>query len=428
MKLNLLPGIIMIPVFFLLAFSAAAQQSTLTITNPSAIERTDEMVVLKRSALAAKLGNIPAGKYVVVHTKNNTPVLVQYDDRDKDGEWDEAVFLYNYKKKEKVNFLISIASSPAAVKAVVRAHVRQKRKNAADEFGHDLTLDSIPAGQPATDFSKQPLPPFLTEGPAWENDKTGFRIYFDVRNGKDIWGKTTAAMVLDEVGSKTSDDYHQQAGWGMDILKVGKSLGAGSLALSVPVKNNKDTLVRLGGNNMGKVIYEKIADGPLRAVFRLHYPEWKVLNNANTVSVTEEISIWGGQYFYESKVWISGEPAGAKLVTGIVNLHSKQSYEMDMAGAKILYTYDVQTENNDQLGMAIAVQKNILNGFAATADAATDIQNTYIVKIDLNKKQPAVFRFYAGWEKSNEQFTTAQKFRKFLEQQAVVTGQSLIIK
>lgn len=428
MKLNLLPGIVMIPVFFLLAFSAAAQQSTLTITNPSAIERTDEMVVLKRSALAAKLGNIPAGKYVVVHTKNNTPVLVQYDDRDKDGEWDEAVFLYNYKKKEKVNFLISIASSPAAVKAVVRAHVRQKRKNAADAFGHDLTIDSIPAGQPATDFSKQPLPPFLTEGPAWENDKTGFRIYFDVRNGKDIWGKTTAAMVLEEVGSKTSDDYHKQADWGMDILKVGKSLGAGSIALSVPVKNNKDTLVRLGGNNMGKVIYEKIADGPLRAVFRLHYPEWKVLNNANTVSVTEEISIWGGQYFYESKVWISGEPAGAKLVTGIVNLHSKQSYEMDMAGAKILYTYDVQTENNDQLGMAIAVQKNIFNGFAATADAATDIQNTYIVKIDLNKKQPAVFRFYAGWEKSNEQFTTAQKFRKFLEQQAVVTGQSLIIK
>lgn len=428
MKPNVFPGIVIAAVIFLLASSAVAQQSIVTIINPSSTERKDEIVVLKRSVLETKLGNIPAGKYVVMHTKSNTPVLIQYDDMDKDGKWDEAVFLYNYKKKEKVVFLISIASSPAAIKAMVRAHVRQKRKNTDDSFGDDLAIDSIPAGQPATDFSKQPLPPFLTEGPAWENDKTGFRLYFDVRNGKDIWGKTTAKMVLDEVGSKTSEDYHKQADWGMDILKVGKSLGAGSLALSVPVKNNKDTLVRLGGNNMGKVIYEKIADGPLRAVFRLHYPEWKILNNIKPVSLTEEISIWGGQYFYESKVWITGEPAGVSLATGIVNLHSRQSHEMDIADSKVLYTYDVQTENNDKLGMAIIVQKNIFNGFITTANTATDVQNTYVVKIDLSKKQPAVFRFYAGWEKSDGQFTSMEKFRKFLMQQAAVAGQSLIIK
>jgi hypothetical protein len=46
-------------------------------------------------------------------------------------------------------------------------------------------------------------------------------------------------MVLDEVGADTSKNYHQQADWGMDVLKVGASLGAGSLALYVPLSMEK---------------------------------------------------------------------------------------------------------------------------------------------------------------------------------------------
>ncbi len=38
----------------------------------------------------------------------------------------------------------------------------------------------------------------------------------------------------------------------MDVLKVGKSLGAGSLALLMKDAAGKDTLVRLGGKLYGK--------------------------------------------------------------------------------------------------------------------------------------------------------------------------------
>jgi hypothetical protein len=258
------------------------------------------------------------------------------------------------------------------------------------------------------------LPPYLTEGPAWENDKVGFRLYFDIRNGKDIWGKTTSRMMMDEVGTDTANNYHKQAEWGMDVLKVGPSLGAGSLALQVPLPNGKDTLVRLGGKNIGGVTYEKIADGPVRAIFQLTYSNWKVGEGVSPVSVTEEIHIWGGQYFYESRVSVTGAPAGTKLVTGIVNLHSKQMYETDTAGYKSIYTYDVQSENKDKLGMAIVMPAAQEAGTATTPNVNTDIQNTYIMKANIKDDQPVVFRFYAGWEKSDERFTTEEGFKQYL--------------
>lgn len=428
MKRNLVFNSIIFISVSLMASCSADHEEQLTITNPSEIERPDELIVVKRSVMEEKVGKIPLGKYAVITTKNNKPVVLQYDDLDNDGNWDEAAFLYSLKPKEEISFPIAVADAPAAIKAVVKAHARHKRKNADNSFGDDLVKDSIPPGQAATDFTKQPLPPFLTEGPAWENDKVGFRLYFDVRNGKDIWGKTTSRMVLSEVGLDTANNYHKQAEWGMDILKVGKSLGAGSLALSVPLNNGRDTLVRLGGMNMGKVIYEKIADGPVRAIFRLHYPEWKVLDNNSPVSLTEEISICGGQYFYESKVMVKDAPVNSELVTGIVNLHSKQSYQLDTADCKILYTYDTQTENNDKLGMGIIMKKEFFNAFGTTANEGTDIQNTYTMAATINKDKPVTFRFYAGWEKSSDQFNSETAFREFLGKQAVFVKYPVIIK
>lgn len=411
--------------FFLFLSCKSPASKEVTLTNPLAVERQDELIVLTKSILETKIGTIPPGKFVLVTTKHDTPILVQYDDMDSDGNWDELAFLYSFKPEEKVDLSLSVADAPTPIKAIVRAHARHKRKNADDSFGNDLRKDSIPAGQPATDFARQAYPPFLTEGPAWENDKVGFRLYFDTRNGKDIWGKTTSKMMMDEVGLDTANNYHQPADWGMDILKVGKSLGAGALALSIPVENGRDTLARLGGMNMGKVIYEKIADGPVRAIIRFHYPEWKVLDSLTPVSLTEEISIWGGQYFYESKVTVSGAPVNAELVTGIVNLHSKESHFIDTADHKILYTYDKQSENQDELGMGIVVPADSFIRWFKTPNEATDIQNTYGISLELTQGQPVIFRFYAGWGKSDEAFLSQIKFAGYLKRQASFWSKSI---
>ena len=55
---------------------------------------------------------------------------------------------------------------------------------------------------------KLPVPPEHTdhswfiryEGPGWESDKVGYRLYLDWRNATDIFGKKTDDLVLQGVG------------------------------------------------------------------------------------------------------------------------------------------------------------------------------------------------------------------------------------
>lgn len=401
-----------------------SKKYAITVTNPLASERADELVVLPREMIEQKTGKL-AGKYISIDTGDNKPLTIQFDDLDKDGRWDEAVFLHKFEPNQSVRLYISTSNiKPAAAES--RAHVRMRKKNADNTFGP--LLDSVTIGRNTlpTNFSKRPLPPYLTEGPAWENDKVAFRIYMDNRNTKDIYGKRTPAMIMDTVGANPANSYHHLAHWGMDILAVGKSLGAGSLALSLPV-NGKDTLVRLGGANVEQTTFERIADGPVRAICRMHYKNWIVADNIPPVNVTEEISIWGGKYFYESKVTVENAPAGARLVTGIVNLKSKKTGELNIAGSKVLYTYDAQSENNDKLGMAIMVHNNQFAAFGKTANSNSEVLNTYTATLSL-AQQPATFRFYAGWEMSDLLFVREESFVQFLTTEANQYATPLLIK
>jgi hypothetical protein len=68
------------------------------------------------------------------------------------------------------------------------------------------------------------------EGPGWESDKVGYRFYLDWRNGVDVFGKKVNEPILHKVGLDGFDSYHEMQDWGMDVLKVAKSLGVGSIA------------------------------------------------------------------------------------------------------------------------------------------------------------------------------------------------------
>ena len=394
-----------------------AQESKIQFKNLLNRERKDQLIELDRSFVEKKLGK-KISQFGVKFTGESAPITLQYDDLNQDGVWDKLVFLLSFNSRENITLNVKDNSGDDII-IVNKAHVRQKRKLSDNLFGPSLEIDSVPAGQANTDFNKDKLPFLLTEGPAWENDKVGFRIYMDVRNTKDIWGKTTSEMMLDKVGSDPSDSYHHVAAWGMDILAVGKSLGAGSLALSVPVAGKTDTLIRLGGLNMGKVIYRKIADGPVRAVCQMEYPEWNVLGDGNLTSLTEQVSIWGGQYFYQSKVTVKHAPKGAHIVTGMVNLKSSKSLEISNDKANVLCAFDQQSENKDNLGMAVLLDKKDLISFGKTPNAQSEVLNTYTVKMKLPSPTKGVtFRYYSCWERTDSRFATENGFKTFLDAEA----------
>lgn len=300
-----------------------------------------------------------------------------------------------------------------------RAHVRLRRKGANGRYGPALERETMPHGLPANDFATNPVPRYQTEGPAWENDKVGFRLYFDVRNAKDIFGKITPGQVMDTVGSTGDSFYHHlDPRWGMDLLKVGTSLGAGGLALEIRRKGGSDTLVRLGGPEVGETRFELLQDGPEEAIFRLHYQDWRVLGR--TYQLTEEVRIRTGTYFYESRVSVTGLRGDERLVTGIVNLKAPKAYRLGSPQHALLYTHDRQTENNDLMGLAVLVHRADDPRFGATppSGGARGITDTHTVSLRLQEGRPVHFRFYAAWEGTDPRFRGQSYFEQFLKAEA----------
>lgn len=408
--------------------SIFAQNKTLILSNDLNAARPNELIIISRTEINKIFGTLKKAKEIAITDKNSKVLTVQFDDLDQDGSWDEAVFLYSFKPAEKAILNLKPAN-PVKKTVEVFAHVRQKRKNADDTFGVNLAADSIPAGQPNTDFSKTKLPPFLTEGPAWENDKVGFRLYFDIRNGKDIWGKTTSKMMMDTVGVNPALIYHNRASWGMDVYKVGSSLSAGALAINIKLKNGQDSLIRLGGKNMGPVHYQKIADGPVRAMFRMSYPQWNIAKGLSPVSITEEISIWRGQYYYQSNVKVKNAPPGAELVTGFANLFNINAEEYKSSKSAVYYSFGKQSENKDNLGLAILVHANDLLSLGKTSTNQKDIKDSYLVSLKLAPKTGSnTFRFYAAWEPTDSRFKEKTDFVNFLKEQTEFYEHSIKVK
>lgn len=398
------------------------KEFTIEVINPSSFERTDELIVLSRASIEKNHGNID--QYVSVKAGlQNIPV--QFDDLNQDGKWDEAAFVHSFKGNEKVNFSISPASSNDLSNVPKRAQVLLKKMNDQNVFQPAMHMETMSPGRQATDFTKVPLPLYQMEGPAWENDKVGFRLYFDVRNGKDIWGKLTDKMILQDVGTGKGKSYHELNDWGMDLLKVGNSLGAGALAIQTKNQNGKDTLVRVGGNNMGTQSYTMIANGPVRAIFLMKYENWNMLGDGNLVNVEEQISISAGQYYYQSQVKVSGIKKKYCVVTGIVNLKSKEARKLSKP-SKGIYTFDKQSENADHMGMAIITLPQYFESAPGESLNTGDINKTYPV-IFSSGKDPA-YRFYANWEKSDERFNSLSSYEQYISREGERMASPLKIK
>ncbi len=404
----------------LLCTGALAQKTEVSFTNPSSFHRSDELIVLTRADIEKRLGTVPQGSYIVVNLRPS--VAVQHDDLDGDGRWDEAAFLLSFSPGETKNTSISISKTPFALRAKVRANIHFAKKEAGG-YSKDLKQETMPAAHQPNDFTKTAIPYYQVEGPAWENDKVAFRSYFDIRNAKDIFGKTTSAMVMDTVGTFGDKFYHHfDQRWGMDVLKVGKSLGAGALALQVR-ENGRDTLYRLGGPNMGEASFQKLADGPVRGIFRISYKGWKA--GPHTLDLTEEISIWGGQYFYQNTVTVSDDEG--KLTAGIVNLKSRQPRTLEKEDCRIFYTHDRQSEDSTFLGMGIIVRKKDFDSFSSAPNTGDGITQTYTVVME-DKKRPVAYRFFAGWERTDKRFADRQAFEELLLSEAARWSNGVKIK
>jgi hypothetical protein len=401
-------------VLTLILVGSCSNEKHFIFSNTGSFSRTDEPIILSRAILDSAFHKDISSYFPLLITVQGDTIPCQTDDLDGDNKWDELFLLADFGPFEKKEVIVRLIDPFRKPIFKVRSNLRFAK---VIERGrkYEVVSKSVRLKSTATELSQAA---FQMEGPAWESDRVAFRNYFDARNGIDIYGKTTAKMILDSVG--TGENYHSLQWWGMDILHVGNSLGAGAIGMM-----EDDSLFRLDLPESGG--FEAVSRGPLRIVFRLDYKNWKF--NGHSLNVIHEISTWGGFYGYQSKVSISGAVGSSKLISGIVNIHSDSLHIINsISSFTSIFTHDKQAENGAHLGMGLIIPNKLYAGYASAPITGAGITQTYYARLNIEPGIPAIFRFYAAWENAKAEFGNEIQFSKFLEAEAEKLSRPIIVK
>jgi hypothetical protein len=381
------------------ALSACKTARTYEISNTGGTDIMDQATTLGRAEVIPYLTDSAGVFYVAAKDGNGEWLPSQCDDIDGDGIWDELVFLCDLEAGETKKIILERVDQLPDFP--VRTNIRFGRViKPFEEVTGDLRMK--------TSDTKFSAPVYQMEGPAWENDLIAFRNYYDARNGIDIFGKRTNVMVMDSVGLN-GRDYHTLADWGMDILKVGNSLGAGAIAIGIG-----DSIYRIGPCETGT--YRLIAEGPVRAVLELSYKN--VPAGGRLYDVIHRIYLYAGDRFYRSKVWVSILQGDEELITGIANLHEVPADTLSVGSQKILYSLGNQGISGEMLGMGLIITAGQLKRIREAPVSGPGIISTHLASIALKKNVPAEYSFLAVWEMRDPQVKDREYFKSLIEEAA----------
>lgn len=212
----------------------------ISVENPANINRENEAVVLSVTKIKEKHPGFNPEAFVILSDENE--LASQANDLNGDGKTDQIVFISDYAAKEQKTITIRYLKSgtkkreyPKRTQAELSRKVGGQFVNRKYQGGTFQNVQFLRVPPEHTDHSY-----FIRyEGPGWESDKVGYRFYLDWRNAIDIYGKKVPGMVLQNVGQDGFDSYHEMADWGMDVFKVGNSLGVGSFGMWYKNKANR---------------------------------------------------------------------------------------------------------------------------------------------------------------------------------------------
>ncbi len=387
--------------------------TNIALHNTADIELTDKAIAIDR----AEFTTIPeGGLFPLVLTETGDTIASQLNDLNGDGSWDQLFFVTNLPASGDVHLSLSWVN--IAPKYTLRTSARFGKRTAIDSPVEPQTSEVLMANQLPKAIGYQA---YQTDGPSWENDKIGFRAYFDGRNAKDLFGKRAAFMSPENVGindkGEVEDNYHVMADWGRDILAVGSSVGLGGYALMA-----NDELMRLGVlvddtvNNVEKTTFAIVDEGPVNSILQYRYENWEPTESRD-YKVDETTSIWPGMYAYQNTVKFEGLQGDETLVVGLVNIFNQNPLEEIAVNDDwiVLLTHDQQTYNREWwLGMAIIVPKAIYEGYTEAPQEGR-ISKTFLAKLNVENDNPVTYYAAAGWELSDERFRGRDFWRGYIE-------------
>ena len=390
-----------------------AEEKEITLTNRSNVELADKAIAIKRD----EFSDIPEGDvYPLLLSLEGDTIAAQLDDLDGDAEWDELFFVTNLPAKGEKKLRLSWVNSQPEY--TTRTSVRFGKRESGDTPVQPKTTDTLYASGLPKSVGYQP---YQTDGPSWENDKVGFRQYFDGRNAVDLFGKKTSEMSPETVGlnaqGAVEDNYHVMEDWGRDVLAVGNSAGLGGIALLID--DNK--LARLGVtvndsiNSIETTTFEIVAEGPVRSIMEFTYNNWMPADRS--FRVVEQKSITPGMYAYKNTAAVEGLQGNETLLVGLVNINTNEAPAEIKVDDKwvVLLTHDQQTyEKQWWLGMALILPQDVYQGYME-APKTGPLSNSYFAKLNIEEDEPVSYYAAGGWELSDEQFRDSTYFVNYVQ-------------
>ncbi|MCB0494710.1 MAG: DUF4861 family protein [Cyclobacteriaceae bacterium] len=236
------------------------------------------------------------------------------------------------------------------------------------------------------------------EGPGWESDKVGYRLYLDWRNAIDIFGKKVDTLVLSQVGLDGFDSYHEMSGWGADILKVGKGLGIGSIGRYL-----NDTVAHF---NQVDSTFAKVENSDKASSVVIDYYGWKT--GDDKIDFSSILTIKPNDRYTKNTIQSSEAISG--ICTGIVKHNDLPLIQKESENKKWGYiaTYGVQTLIPDKLGMAIFYPMD-------ETESLVDGEFDHLI-VFKPTTEPISFYFLGAWEQEKDGIKTQEEFVKYLNE------------
>ena len=393
--------------FSTLAF--ANRTLTVSVTNPSNVERTDVPVVLS----LASYGEVRSA----LVTLSGKEVPCQLDDLNQDDSFDELCFLADLGKKEQKEYTITLMDEgepriyPARTYAeMVLANTKDKtlKKHQQNNYIEQLTA----RGDAAYTYNVQ-----HHHGVDFESELNGIRIYFDVRQTLDLYGKFHKQLELKETQFYTPDDLKAK-GYGDDVLWVGQTFGLGAFR---GWDGQKPTLVEPVRTRTQRVV----SYGPLRAIVEIVDRGWKADASKSPITMTLRYTQDAGHRDTDVDVFFNKDVSDYRFSTGIINVKGSEEFS-DKKGLRACWDTDYPAADTtkwkrETVGLAVLVpQKNIVSEEPANKD-----NYAYVLKVNGNKMSYKVTYTSAnetfGYHSAKEWFNYLKMWKKEVEQPVKIT-------
>jgi unsaturated rhamnogalacturonyl hydrolase len=383
--------------------------ATVELSNPSNFGRQSSPVYFSSYDLGIREGELSGQRFELRAAGASIPLqLVDYDGNGaKDGFFGLVDLAPTETKALRIVALD--ASRSAALPERARAELSVKQGGEWRPREKDPKLQEYVGGA-FRNVEKFTPPPQHTdhsnliryEGPGIESDKVGYRIYLDERNGFDIFGKKTPEPVLQSVGLDGYESYHQAAAWGMDILKVGASLGTGGFGFW----NGKGVELVSQVEGWDASITEP---GGLYASFRISYKGWNVAGTKSNLSA--DFSMRGGSRLVHTR--LHSDTLLPTLAIGVVKHPDTELLLGSTDVTEMAYSYVAswgkQSLDGGMLGMAVLFRRGALESQQTTS-------SDYVAVVT-PRGRDFDYHFLAAWAGEPGGVATKAAFVAYLEQQ-----------